>query len=177
MLKIVLTGPESTGKTTLARQLAEHFQTIWVPEYARFYLIRLRRPYEQSDVLEIAKSQVQWEDAWAKHAKQVLFSDTALLVPKIWLQFKYKSSHDWIDAQLQTRKYSLYLLCDVDLPWGDDPLRENPNLEDRQVLFQMYETELQALGANFTVLSGTMPERLQQAIRRVNALLENSVPA
>lgn len=173
MLKIVLTGPESTGKTTLARQLAEHYQTFWVPEYARFYLSRLRRPYEQTDVLEIAKSQVQWEDVWAKQAKQVLFSDTALLVPKIWLKFKYDIENQWIETQLKTRSYDLYLLCDIDLPWGADPLRENPNVKDRENLFHMYQAELEALGANFTVLSGTMTGRFQDAVRQVDALLEN----
>ncbi len=175
MLKIVLTGPESTGKTTLARQLAEHYQTLWVPEYARFYLSRLRRSYKQEDVLEIAKSQVQWEDAWAKQANGLLFCDTALLVPKIWLQFKYGCENEWIEAQLKTRTYDLYLLCDIDLPWGTDPLREHPNLKDRQALFDLYYSENQALGANFAILSGSISERLQFAIRKVDTLLENSI--
>lgn len=174
MLKIAITGPESTGKTTLARQLAEHYQTLWVPEYARFYLSRLDRPYTPEDVLEIAKSQLQWEDAWAKQSKELLFCDTDLIVHKIWLKFKYNIENEWIETQLKSRQYHLHLLCDIDLPWEDDPLRENPDLSDRQTLYDLYKNELQSLRINFIEIGGSIKERLAQAIQSVDALLEKS---
>ena len=174
MLKIAITGPESTGKTTLTRQLAEHYQTLWVPEYARFYLSRLPRPYTPEDVLEIAKSQLQWEDAWGRLANDLLFCDTDLVVNKIWLKFKYDMESKWIEAQLKSREYHLHLLCDIDLPWEDDPLRENPDLSDRQTLYNLYKNELESLDVNFIEIVGSMEERLAQAIQSVDALLEKS---
>ncbi|MDX1939803.1 MAG: ATP-binding protein [Saprospiraceae bacterium] len=163
MLKIAITGPESTGKTTLTRQLAAHYDTLWVPEYARYYLTLLNRPYTQEDVLEIAKGQLHWESELTKLTDTLLFCDTDLIVIKIWLKFKYNLEDEWLESQLKKHRYDLHFLCDIDLPWQDDPLRENPNLEDRKTLYALYLKELSLLGAPFIEISGPEEERLTQA--------------
>ena len=114
MLKIAITGPESTGKTTLARQLATHYHALWVPEYARFYLPFLDRPYTPEDVVEMAKGQVNWENELAKLTKTFLFCDTDLIVSKIWLKFKYHIENEWIETQLKSKPYTLHLLCNIE---------------------------------------------------------------
>jgi len=162
-LKIAITGPESTGKTTLARQLAAHYHTLWVPEYARYYLTLLDRPYTPDDVVEIAKGQVYWENELAKLQPNLLFCDTDLLVCKIWLQFKYGIQNEWIEANLKTHPYNLHLLCNIDLPWQADPLREHPNLDDRQKIFDLYQQELKKLNAHFVTISGDEQARFFQA--------------
>jgi nicotinamide riboside kinase len=94
MQKIIITGPESTGKTTLAQQLAQHYQTVWVPEYSRDYIAQLNRSYEEDDLLEIAKGQVRREDEMvAKHTPDLLICDTSLLVIKVWSKVKYQRCH------------------------------------------------------------------------------------
>ncbi|HMO39445.1 MAG TPA: ATP-binding protein [Saprospiraceae bacterium] len=170
MLKIAITGPESTGKTTLTRQLAAHYRTLWVPEYARFYLMQLDRPYTHQDVITIAKGQAQWEDELRPLSNHLLFCDTDLIVAKIWLQFKYNLVNEWIETQVRSRHYDLHLLCDIDLPWSPDPLREHPELRDRQELLQLYKTTLTSLGANFVLINGNEQERLTQAILLVEHL-------
>lgn len=164
MLKIAITGPESTGKTTLTRQLAAHYETLWVPEYARFYLLQLDRPYTPEDVLEIAKGQVYWENELMKLTNRLLFCDTDLIVIKIWLKFKYNIENEWVEAQLKSQLYDLHLLCDIDLPWQDDPLRENPHLEDRKILYDLYKHELELLNTPFFEIAGDEAARLEQAI-------------
>jgi nicotinamide riboside kinase len=116
MIRIAVTGPESTGKTTLARQLARRYGAPWTPEYARYYLRRLNRPYVQDDLLAIARGQLEWEEAKGRRNPEILFSDTCLLVIKIWSEFKYGNCHPWILEQLRAHTYDLYLLCGVDLP-------------------------------------------------------------
>lgn len=175
ILKIAITGPESTGKTTLVRQLAEHYQTLWVPEYARFYLSRLNRPYTPQDVLEIAKGQLQWEDVWAQQANELLFCDTDLLVNKIWLKFKYNIENEWLESYLQSRIYDVHLLCNIDLPWSEDPLRENPDLTDRQVLYDLYKNELRRLHKNFLEIDGSMEERFLNAKLLIDNLLRREI--
>ncbi len=162
MIKIALTGPESTGKSTLSQALAAHFGTLWVPEYARFYLKHLPRPYLPEDVLHIAQGQMQWETVWEKYAQNLLFCDTDLLVPKIWMEHKYGYCDPWINTQLSLRHYDLYLLCDIDMPWEDDPLREHPN--EREALFEKYRAALDAMNAKYAVVSGRGSERLNKAV-------------
>lgn len=170
MLKIAITGPESTGKTTLARQLAAHYNTLWVPEYARFYLHLLDRSYTPEDVIRIAKGQVYWENELAKLTDHLLFCDTDLIVAKVWLKFKYGIENEWIESRLKSQYYNLHLLCDIDLLWTDDPLREHPDLQDRQALYELYKNELILLNANFIEISGNEEERLKQAIAVIELL-------
>ncbi|MFN7116006.1 MAG: AAA family ATPase [Saprospiraceae bacterium] len=172
MLKIAITGPESTGKTTLTRQLAAHYDTLWVPEYARFYLLQLDRPYTPEDVIEIAKGQRYWETELAKLSERLLFCDTDLLVIKIWLKFKYQIENEWVENQLKLEYYNLHLLCNIDLPWQDDPLRENPHLEDRKTLYDLYKQELTALDLPFYEISGSEKTRFERAKMLIDRFLQ-----
>jgi NadR type nicotinamide-nucleotide adenylyltransferase len=160
--RIAITGPESTGKSWLAENLASHYRTGWVPEYAREYLENLGRPYGQDDIVKIATGQLNRESSLAKAAAGYLFCDTELLVTKIWSEVKYGSCDPWILSQVETNHYDLYLLCDIDLPWEYDPLREHP--DRRQFLFNRYYDELSGRGFPFFVINGTGDSRLQRAI-------------
>ena len=164
--KIAITGPESTGKSLLAEQLAGYYQTVWVPEYAREYLELLGKPYEEHDILLIAKGQVSLEESKSKDATRFLFCDTELLVTKIWSEVKYKRCAPWILDTLEKHHYDLYLLCDIDLPWQYDPLREHP--DRRQYLFDLYHHELQNRRYPFAVVSVTGPARLNSAIEIID---------
>jgi NadR type nicotinamide-nucleotide adenylyltransferase len=155
---IVLTGPESSGKTTLARRLAELHGTAWVPEYAREYLENLGRPYEESDLLEIARGQLEREERAKAKAEKFLFCDTGMLVLKVWSEVKYGNCHPWILEQLQSGRYDFFLLCAPDIPWEPDPLRENP--DGRHFLYGIYKKELKRLSLPFVEVSGDVEERL-----------------
>ena len=126
--KIVVIGPESTGKSTLCKELAEHFQTVWCEEYAREYLLEHGKEYNYDDLLIIAKGQVALEDAYINKAsaggKDLLFIDTDMYVMKVWCEYAFGQCHSFIINELAERKYDLYLLCNIDLPWASDELRE-----------------------------------------------------
>ncbi|MCO6488356.1 MAG: ATP-binding protein [Phaeodactylibacter sp.] len=157
--RLLLTGPESTGKSLLARRLAEAYQTVWVPEYARYYLETLGRPYREDDLLPIARGQLLLEDYQAQFARRILPCDTGMLVLKVWSEFKYGRCHPWILEQLHRRSYDLYLLCGTDVPWTYDPQRENPN--EREELYAIYKRELEQLGVPFTELRGGVEARVE----------------
>lgn len=142
--KIVVIGPESTGKTSLCEQLAAHFHAKWCPEYAREYLLAHGNQYSFEDLLTIAKGQVELEDRYTesvikeKNGSSLLFIDTDQYVMKVWCEFVFDRCHQWILNQIVERKYDLYLLCNTDLPWVKDELREYPDLESRERLFHIY---------------------------------------
>ena len=165
MLKIVLTGPESTGKTTLAKHLAGHYRTAWAPEFARSYLNGLGRPYERADLLKIAEGQLALEDEIAATANDLLFLDTSLEVIKIWSEFRYGNCDPWILEKLKTRPSDLYLLCKPDLPWELDPQRENP--KDREALYDIYRQELMALNVPFSEIQGFDEYRFYQCVSAI----------
>lgn len=162
--KIVIIGPESTGKSTLTAALAAHFGEPWVPEYAREYLERLDRPYEFDDLLSIAKGQLELEERLLQSANEFLFCDTDLHVLQVWSQSKYKKVHPWIQAQIATRKYDLYLLTDIDIPWEPDPQREHPDPEMRTYFFNWYRALLEESGTPYGIISGNNRERLSHSI-------------
>lgn len=167
MQKIIITGPESTGKTTLAQQLAQHYQTVWVPEYARDYIDQLNRKYEEDDLLEIAKGQVAREDEIVtKYNPERLVCDTSLLVLKVWSLVKYQRCHPWILEQLDQRKVDLYFLTYFDIPWEADPQREHPH--QREKLFQIYERELQ--NKPHLIVGGSREERMKTAVQAIDHL-------
>lgn len=167
--KVVLTGPESTGKTTLAQQLAAHFGAHWAPEFAREYLENLNRPYEQNDLLAIAKGQIRLENRLLKKSEKLLFCDTDLITVKIWSEFKYGACHPWVLKTIAERQYDLYLLCVPDFPWQPDPQRESPF--DRDRLFRMYKENLLASGKQFVEISGAGKERFDFAARQIQRLI------
>jgi len=167
--KIVITGPESTGKSTLAQQLAEYHQTVWIPEYARMYIDNLNRSYEQKDLLAIAKGQLEMENYLLQYANDYIFCDTNFLVLKVWSEFKYGNCNPWILKQLEERKYDCYVLCDIDVPWEFDPQRENP--KQREELFKIYERELLFHQKKYFKIKGNKNERLSNVL----TILENLI--
>jgi NadR type nicotinamide-nucleotide adenylyltransferase len=169
--RIAIVGPECTGKSTLAEQLAKHYNTCFVPEYAREYIDKLKGPYTLDDIVEISKGQMKQEDELAAKANKILVCDTNLIVTKIWAEFKYKQCPAWIKENIAKRKYSLHLLTDIDIPWEADPQREHPHL--RRELFEIYRNELVLEKVPFELISGKPEMRLQQAITAINKLLKN----
>ncbi|NEQ49481.1 MAG: ATP-binding protein [Leptolyngbya sp. SIO3F4] len=167
--KVLITGPESTGKSRMSRQLAETYGSVWVPEYARTYLNDLSRPYEPDDLRLILRGQLRSEQEYLTKAERYLFCDTGPEVLSIWSQHKYGEVHAEIEAALQAAEYDFVLLMDIDLPWEPDPLRETPDPEVRQQLLQIYRELLVSLEWPFRLISGTGPQRVQAA----QAALEN----
>ncbi len=172
--RIVLLGPESTGKSYLSEQLAKHYHAVWCPEYAREYLLLLGRPYTADDLLIIAQNQVELsnkyiQDAIEKNADAVFF-DTDMHVMKIWSEVVFGSCHPWILEQLQQQQIDYYLLCKPDIPWVEDELREYPDVEVRNNLFAIYEEQLQQQTTPWAVVSGNYEVRLQNALQAVNTL-------
>lgn len=161
MKKIAIIGPESTGKSTLTKGLADYFQEPFVPEYGRKYLEENGNQYKESDLLKISKGMLNAEKEQAKKAKQFLFCDTDLIMMKVWYEVKYGECHPFVLEKLEENPYDYYLLCAPDLPWEADPLRENPNM--REELFERYKKELRDYGVGYSVISGT-EGRLEKAI-------------
>lgn len=172
MLKrIAITGPESSGKTQLARELAKYFKTDWVAEYAREYLSGRAKNYSIEDILSIAKGQLNHEEKMAKSCKNLLFCDTDLTVIKVWSQVVFKTCPQWIEQKFLEHHYDLHLLCYPDIDWESDPLRENPT--DRLYLFDLYQNELKQARFNYKIVEGRDQVRLKNAINFVNQLHSN----
>ena len=170
IIKIAIVGPESTGKSTLAHALAAFYQEPWVPEIARSYIANLKRPYRLQDISIIADMQLKAEQKQIKKAKKLLFCDTTLLVNKIWASFVYKEIPASIIELYKPNNYQLHLLCNIDLPWENDPLREHPN--HRNELLELYEDDLIKSKANYIKISGLKSDRLQNALEAITSFLE-----
>lgn len=161
MKKIAVIGTESTGKSEVCQHLARIYNTEWVPEFARFYLDRLGRPYEEEDLLSIAQGQMVWEDDKSEYASEYLFCDTNLIVMKVWSDHKYGRTHDWILEELERRTYDYYLLTNIDLIWRPDPQREHPKM--RKHFFDIYEKYLQDHDLSYGLVSGIEDARVKCA--------------
>ncbi|MCH7402582.1 AAA family ATPase [Belliella kenyensis] len=168
--KIVVVGPESTGKSILTQALAAAFDEPWVWEFARVYLERLDRPYVYEDLLQIAAGQLREEDEKVKRAKRMLFIDTDLHVIKVWSDIKYGITDPWIEEQLLDRKYDLYLLTDVDVPWEEDPQREHKDQNMREQLFNIYLKLIKSTGVPFEIISGSYDERFAKAMMKIRTM-------
>ena len=171
MRKIVIIGPESTGKSTLCSQLAEHYKTCWCPEFAREYLKETGGKYSFHDLLNIAHGQLELEDTMLTQAKNgFYFIDTDMYVMKVWCEVVFETCHTWILKQIALRKYDLFFLCDIDLPWVKDDLREYPDLEFRKRLFKMYRDLMVTQKTKWAEISGTHAQRLQTAISIIDTV-------
>ncbi len=170
--KIVIIGPESTGKSTLCEGLAAHYGTDWVPEYAREYLLGHGMNYKYEDLLTIARGQLALEDKKAAAANSIIFIDTDLYVMKVWSEFVYDRCDPWILDQIGSRHYDGYLLCRTDLPWVKDELREYPDLVTREKLFHIYRDCLINQSTPWFEIGGQQEERLQSAITAVEKLIQ-----
>ncbi len=180
--KIVVIGPESTGKSTLCEQLAQHYDTMWCPEFAREYLLTNGTNYTYDDLLNIAKGQLALEEEYSEMMNEPdslhtaphppLFIDTDMYVMKVWCEFVFDKCHRFILEQIVERKYDLYLLCNTDLPWVKDKLREYPDLKSRHRLYNIYEDIMINQAVPWVDISGTDDDRLQKAIVAVNSLLK-----
>jgi len=180
--KIVVLGPESTGKSTLCTQLADHYKTVWVKEYAREYLQTNGTDYTFDNLLEIAKGQSFLEeeafseiasapgldDLAATNKPKLVFIDTNMYVLKVWCEFVFGKCHNWILNEIVERKYDLYLLCDIDLPWVKDSLREYPDFVTREKLYHYYKDIMINQNVPWVNIHGNYEERLQKAINAVN---------
>ena len=168
MTKVIVTGPESSGKTTLCKQLSEQFKILFTEEFSRKYIDNLDREYLQEDLVIIAKEQLKNEQL-TRSNKQLSLHDTDLITLKIWSEYKYGNCNDWITSQIEQQKQEnrFYFLCSPDIPWESDPQRENTH--NRDELFEIYKVELEQLGHNYFILEGQ--KRLENSIKKITELI------
>ena len=174
IIKVVLFGPESTGKTTLSEQLARYYNTVWVPEYAREYLQNKwnneRKTCEPHDLLPIAEGQMRLENELTKKASNILICDTDLLETKVYSEAYYIGNCDPIlEKYALQNTYDLYLLTYIDIPWEADDLRDKP--DEREEMFSYFKGTLEKYGKNFITLKGNKKTRLDKAINHIDQLL------
>jgi nicotinamide riboside kinase len=162
MFKVVVTGPESTGKTEICKFLAASFETECIPEYAREYVASLDRPYTFKDVEKIARVQIERLQQKSEQSPPILFLDTYLIITKVWFREVYGTIPDWIDKSLADAGIDLFLLCYYDIEWIPDPVRENPGSR-RTFLYESYRKEITHLGKPCEVIMGTGTERFSKA--------------
>lgn len=170
--KIAIVGPESTGKSTITSQLAAHYHTLWVPEYARYYCAALTAPCSLQDEVNMFHGQVALEESIRTIAqKELIFCDTTFLTVKIWSDEVFGETPAVVLDALPHYHYDLYLLMDIDLPWQEDPLRDFPH--KREYFMQVWHKELQALNANYVIIRGQQ-DRLDNAIAAVDHFLHHT---
>ena len=187
LIKVAVIGPESTGKSTLCELLAQYYNTQWCPEFAREFLLTHGTDYSYDDLLYIAKGQLAMEDEYIQstvdgpqstdnspfitHHSPLLFIDTEMYVMKVWCEFVFGKCHRWVLDQIIERKYDLYLLCNTDLPWVKDELREYPDLKTRDQLYHIYKDIMINQSTPWVDISGDYDERLQKSIKAVDQLM------
>src|SRR6478752_5793577 len=192
LIKIAVIGPESTGKSTLCELLAQHYNTQWCPEFAREFLLTHGTDYSYDDLLYIAKGQLAMEDEYTQSLvgssesgvnssvqdselqipnSKLLFIDTEMYVMKVWCEFVFGKCHRWVLDKIIERKYDLYLLCNTDLPWVKDELREYPDLKTRDQLYHIYKDIMINQSTPWIDINGDYDERLQKAIKAIDHLM------
>jgi NadR type nicotinamide-nucleotide adenylyltransferase len=192
LIKVAVIGPESTGKSTLCEMLALHYNTQWCPEFAREYLLTHGTDYTYDDLLYIAKGQLAMEDEYIQsilgspesgvtsskrdselrtRTSELLFIDTDMYVMKVWCEFVFGKCHRWVLEQIVKRKYDLYLLCNTDLQWVKDELREYPDLVTRDKLYHIYKDIMINQSTPWVDIRGDHHERTQKAIKAVDQLV------
>ena len=175
MLKIVVIGPESTGKSTLCESLSQHFETDWCREYARAFLLQHGTNYTFDDLLKVAEGQLRSEDdcvlQMQSENRSIVFIDTDMYVMKIWSEFVFGKCHPFILNEIIHRKYDGYLLCKPDLPWVKDELREYPDVKTRELLYHHYKDLLVNQSTPWFEVCGVDPKRTGSAIEWVKNLM------
>ncbi len=174
-IKVVLFGPESTGKTTLSRHLARYYNSVWVPEYARTYLQNVwnneRRTCESKDLLPIAIGQMTLENSLAKKTDSVLVCDTDLLETKVYSEAYYSGTcNPILDEYAVENTYDLYFLSYIDVPWEEDDLRDKPN--ERNRMFKAFEDALIKYNRPYVLLKGSKKQRLEEAVKHIDKLIK-----
>ncbi len=174
LVRVVLFGPESTGKTTLAQRLAKHYNTQWVPEFMREYLQdkwdREQKSCEPKDLLPIAEGQMRLENELAQSASDILICDTDLLELKVYSEAYYQGYCDPVLEKYALRNtYDIYFLTYIDVPWEKDDLRDKPS--DRERMFLNFKETLEKHTRNFVILSGDKSTRFKTAVEHIDKLL------
>ena len=164
--KIAVVGPESTGKSTMSAYLAKHYNTVWVPEYARGYCEKLTAPPTLEDEVNMFYGQLTLEKEISPKANKLLICDTTFVTVKIWSDYTFGKSPQEVTDELPKHTYDLYLLLDIDLPWEEDPLRDFPHM--REYFMSVWHKELKALNANYVLISGTGAERYESAVKAID---------
>jgi len=167
MIRIAITGPESSGKTTLCRSLSEHFNVVFIPEFARTYLEKTNGEYNQPDLDKIAQEQLK-NILSSQNAIDICDSDFSVL--EIWSQYKYGNVSDIILELVKKDLFDLHILCAPDIPWEEDPLRENPDTRDQ--LFELYTESLNKYNKNFITVSGAHKNRVEKSVQIIDILLK-----
>tara|TARA_R110002049_G_scaffold163790_1_gene329765 strand:- start:82 stop:606 length:525 start_codon:yes stop_codon:yes gene_type:complete len=162
-LRIAIIGPESTGKSEIAKELAHYFGIDFIAEYARNYLSG-KEAYTFDDVTTIAQEQFRQIE---EYKLPILIADTELIVTKIWQQYKYGKVSGWIEKHIKKQNFDIYLLMDIDLEWTFDALRENPSQSEREELLALYKSELDHQGFNYQLISGDYSQRTKNALEAI----------
>lgn len=165
MIRIAVTGPESSGKSTLCQALSEYYKVEFITEFARGFLEDRNGIYVQSDLDEIGKGQLNLIQS---SKENLIISDTDFSVLEVWSQYKYGETSKLIHDLVSRKVFDLHILCSPDIPWEEDPLRENPH--NRDELFKMYLTSLKQHNKNFIVVSGTYSERIEKSLKSIDLL-------
>jgi NadR type nicotinamide-nucleotide adenylyltransferase len=172
MKRIVVIGPESTGKSTICEQLSSHYKTKWVPEFARAYLLKHGTEYSFDDLLTIAKGQLKLQsEIESQTASDKVIVDTDMYVMKVWCEFVFDRCHQFILDHLAAHSNDLYLLCNPDLPWVKDELREYPDQESRIRLYHIYKDLMVNQQVPWLEIRGSYNERLETAITGIDRIL------
>ena len=169
IIKIAVVGPESTGKSTMSAFLAEHYHTVWVPEYAREYCEKLTEPPTWQDEINMFYGQLALEQEYLPKANKILICDTTFINVKIWSDQIFGSSPQEVLDELPKRIYDLYLLLNIDLPWEDDPLRDFPHM--REHFMGVWHKELKDINAHYVTISGTGQDRYESAVKAIDSYL------
>lgn len=167
MMKVAITGPESSGKTTLCAALSAHYGVSYVPEYARMHLEKTQGAYEQKDLDLIAVGQFE---SVLLSSEDIVISDTDFLVLEVWSNYKYKKVSTLINEFICKDLFDLHILCSPDIPWEEDLFRESPN--SRHELFELYLESLNQHGKNFIIVSGTHEERLRKSCQAMDTFMK-----
>ncbi|UKM65874.1 ATP-binding protein [Flavobacteriaceae bacterium GSB9] len=174
-IKVVLFGPESTGKTTISRQLAKHYNSVWVPEYAREYLQNKwdnkRETCQLQDLLPIAQGQIKLENELANATNSVLICDTDLLETKVYSEVFYSGiCHPILKKYALLNTYNMYFLTYIDTPWEADDIRDRPLQRDK--MFEAFQNELIKAKRPYVLLKGNKEERFNTAVKYIDQLLK-----